>query len=114
MLPPASSPSDFEIIEYAPPAPILMFVVIDDIESPVQSVILFARTIIAIAPSRPALPTTQPKRKYIITPSIVSTSGVNTPPKVPNLEGFESSLNFERILLIINHIKNYKMTLIIT
>ena len=30
------------------------------------------------------LPTTAPKRMYMITPSMVSTEGVKTPPKVPN------------------------------
>ena len=37
-----------------------------------------------IAPIKPALPTTQPKRIYIITPKMVSIEGVKTPAKVPN------------------------------
>ena len=57
----------------------------DDIDKPVEMVMLFANNIIATAPKNPALPTTQPRRKYIITPKIVTTSGVNTPPNVPNL-----------------------------
>ena len=86
MLPPASKPNDFEIIEYAPPAPIFIFVVIEDIDNPVHIVTELAIKIIATAPRNPAFPTTQPKRKYIIMPSIVKTSGVNTPAKVPNFE----------------------------
>jgi hypothetical protein len=35
-------------------------------------------------PIRPALPTTQPKRRYIITPKIVNIEGVKTPPNVSN------------------------------
>jgi hypothetical protein len=33
---------------------------------------------------RPIFPTTHPKRKYIITPIMVSIDGVKTPAKVPN------------------------------
>jgi hypothetical protein len=40
--------------------------------------------IISQAPKRPALPTTHPRRKYIITPNMVRKVGVKTPPKVPN------------------------------
>lgn len=39
---------------------------------------------IARVPIKPALPTTQPKRKYMITPKIVNIEGVKTPPNVPN------------------------------
>ena len=85
MLPPVSNPKDFEIIEYAPPAPILIFVVIDAIERPVHIVIDFANKIMITAPIKPALPTTHPKRRYIITPRMVKTSGVKTPANVPNL-----------------------------
>lgn len=84
ILPPASSPSDFVIIEKAPPEPILIFVVIDDMERAVQIVIDFARTIIRTAPRKPALPTTHPSLKYIITPRMVNTSGTNTPPNTSN------------------------------
>ena len=38
-LPPTSRPSDWEMMAYAPPAPIRMFDVIDDIARPVQIVI---------------------------------------------------------------------------
>ncbi len=44
------------------------------------------------APSRPAFPTTQPILRYMITPNIVSSVGVNTPPKVPN---FLALISFE-------------------
>lgn len=37
-----------------------------------------------MVPKSPALPTTQPRRRYRITPKIVNMEGVNTPPKVPN------------------------------
>ncbi len=33
---------------------------------------------------RPAVPITQPKRKYMITPKIVRIEGVKTPAKAPN------------------------------
>ena len=72
------------MIAYAPPAPILIFVVIDYMESAVDSVIVNERIIIIHAPISPAFPTTHPSLKYIITPSIVSKVGVKTPPKVPN------------------------------
>lgn len=61
-----------------------MFVVMADIDKAVHNVIKNEMPIISQAPSRPALPTTQPRRKYIITPRIVSNVGVKTPPKVPN------------------------------
>jgi len=85
ILPPASRPNDLEMIEYAPPAPILMLVVIEDIERPVQMVTVFAKRMMRTAPTNPVFPTTQVSLKYMITPRMVSTSGVNTPPKVPNL-----------------------------
>lgn len=56
---------------------------------------------IPIAPIRPALPTTQPKRIYMITPKIVRIEGVKTPANAPNL--FFSAMNYwiGRILLIL-------------
>ena len=84
ILPPASKPNDFVIIEYAPPDPILIFDVIDERDKAVQTVIDLANNIIATAPRNPALPTTQPSRRNIITPSMVRTSGVKTPPNTPN------------------------------
>ena len=51
----------------------------------VTKAILLQIATIATAPQSPALATTQPKRRYIITPRIVSTLGVNTPKNAPNL-----------------------------
>ena len=84
-LPPTSSPRDCDMIAYAPPAPILIFVVMADIDRAVHSVIKNEIMMINHAPSKPAFPTTQPILRYIITPRIVSSVGVNTPPKVPKV-----------------------------
>ncbi len=51
---------------------------------PVEIEITWAIIIIIIVPIRPALPTTQPILKYIITPKIVRIEGVKTPAKAPN------------------------------
>ena len=66
-----------------PPAPIFLSVATDDTLKPVVTAITCAIRIITIAPIKPALPTTHPKRIYIITPRIVKTDGVKTPAKVP-------------------------------
>ncbi len=73
------------MIENAPPAPMRMLVVIDDMERPVSAVMPTAIRMISQAPIRPALPTTQPSRRNMITPRMVSSVGVKTPAKVPNL-----------------------------
>jgi hypothetical protein len=39
---------------------------------------------IKMAPSTPALPTTQARRRYMMTPRMVRTVGAKTPAKVPN------------------------------
>jgi len=52
------------------------------IESDVKKVINVDKVTIRRVPKRPTFPTTHPKRKYIITPRIVSIDGVKTPPKV--------------------------------
>ena len=39
---------------------------------------------IAIVPKSPELPTTHPRRIYMITPKMVKMDGVKTPAKVPN------------------------------
>ena len=83
-LPPISSPKDLETIAYAPPEPMRMFVLTEDIDKAVQVVMRNETIIINHAPKSPAFPTTHPSRKYIITPRIVNKVGVNTPPKVPN------------------------------
>jgi hypothetical protein len=59
-------------------------VVIADIDKAVHKVIRNDTIIISQVPSSPALPTTQPILKYIITPSIVRIEGVKTPENVPN------------------------------
>ena len=89
--PPVSSPSDCEIIENAPPGPIRMLVTNVDIDSPVAPVMAKASTMMRAAPPRPALPTTQPSRRNRMTPRIVSSVGVNTPPNVPNFVGCAAS-----------------------
>ena len=43
-----------------------------------------AKVTIISVPMRPTFPTTQPKRKYIITPNTVRMEGVKTPPNVFN------------------------------
>ena len=55
-----------------------------DTESVVRNVIAVASVTIASAPIRPTLPTTHPKRRYMMTPRIVRIDGVNTPPNVPS------------------------------
>lgn len=72
------------MIAYAPPAPIRMLVVTDDIDRPVQVVIAKARRMMSAPPRRPAFPITHPSRRYMMTPRMVSSVGVKTPPKVPN------------------------------
>ena len=60
-----------------------MFVTIEAIESPVDTVTTLAKRIINRAPPKPAFPTTHPRRKYIIAPRIVNIVGVKTPSNVP-------------------------------
>lgn len=54
----------------------------DAMESAVRKVIEVAKVTMMSVPISPTLPTTQPKRRYMITPNIVRMDGVNTPPKV--------------------------------
>ena len=61
-------------------------------DSVVSVVMALAASTINSALKMPALPTTSPKRRNMITPRIVSTQGVNTPPKVPNLAGPAAAL----------------------
>jgi hypothetical protein len=51
-------------------------------EREVRKVIEVARLTIIRLPNNPTLPTTQPNRRYIITPRIVRIDGVKTPAKV--------------------------------
>jgi hypothetical protein len=54
------------------------------IERAVSSVIDTEIETMSRVAGRPTLPTTHGRRKYIITPRIVSRLGVKTPLKVPN------------------------------
>jgi hypothetical protein len=54
----------------------------------VRKVIEVARLTIIRLPNNPTLPTTQPNRRYIITPRIVRIDGVKTPAKVLSPEDF--------------------------
>ena len=68
-----------------PPFSIFLSVEIEETLKPVVIEIKWAKTIIrttCIIPEE--LPTTLPKRIYIITPRIVSKEGVKTPLNVPN------------------------------
>jgi hypothetical protein len=53
-------------------------------DKPVKKVMLVERVTMIKVPIRPTFPTTQPKRRYMITPKMVRIEGVKTPPKVPN------------------------------
>jgi hypothetical protein len=50
-----------------------------------MKVIELASSTTSSVTGRPRLPTTHPKRRYMMRPRIVSTLGVKTPRKVPNL-----------------------------
>ena len=54
----------------------------DAMDSEVRKVIDVAKVTMMSVPMSPTFPTTQPKRKYMITPRMVSMEGVNTPPNV--------------------------------
>jgi hypothetical protein len=64
-----------------------------EIDSPVKKVIEVEIVTMRKVGQSPTWPTTQPKRKYIITPRIVKIEGVNTPPKVPNPEDSDVDLD---------------------
>lgn len=83
MLPPTSRPRDWDMMEKAPPPPILMLVVMEERERAVKVVMTKERRIIKSDPRRPAFPTTQPRRRNMITPRMVRRVGVKTPAKVP-------------------------------
>jgi hypothetical protein len=55
-----------------------------EIERPVRKVMLDAIVTIRSVLTRPTLPTTQPIRRYMITPNIVRILGRYTPLNVPN------------------------------
>jgi hypothetical protein len=54
-----------------------------EMERAVRNVMLVASVTMISAPISPTLPTTHPNRRYMMTPRIVSTDGVKTPPNVP-------------------------------
>lgn len=83
--PPNSGPSALEIRKYAPPPETGVFVDTAEIERVVRVVMALAMMRIKKACKMPASPITYPARMNIITPSIVSIEGVNTPPKVLSL-----------------------------
>ena len=64
-----------------------MLVAIADSDSAVSVVIAFAANTIPTATTHPDCPTTWPNRRNMMTPRIVRTHGVNTPPNVPNFVG---------------------------
>jgi len=72
-------------MKYAPPVSIRSFEPMLDTATAVIAVIALARSTIASAWTSPAFPTTQLKRRYMMTPMIVRKLGVNTPPKVPSV-----------------------------
>ena len=82
MAPPISMPNDLLIKKYAPPALTGALVAIEAMESEVKKVIEVPKVTIISVPISPTLPTTHPKRRYIITPTTVRIDGVKTPPKV--------------------------------
>jgi hypothetical protein len=51
--------------------------------SPVVTVATCANKMITMAAPNPTVPTTQPRRRYIITPTIVKIVGAKTPSNVP-------------------------------
>ena len=53
-------------------------------ERAVKNVIDVESVTIKKVPLSPTFPTTHPKRRYMMTPSIVRIDGVNTPPNVDN------------------------------
>lgn len=69
----------------------------DAIESAVRKVMDVPSVTIDSVPSKPTLPTTHPKRRYIITPTTVRMEGVKTPPKVFN----PFALLLELILIVV-------------
>ena len=57
----------------------------------VSRVMEVARVTMTKLPNQPTLATTQPKRRYIITPKMVRIEGVKTPPNVPKPDVESSS-----------------------
>ena len=76
------SPRD-EVVVSAHPRT-LRLVAIAESEMLVKTEMPVARASITSARANPALPTTKPSRRKRMMPRMVSTLGVNAPPKVPN------------------------------
>ena len=83
MLPPKSGPSTREIMKYTPPTRIRRLDAMADRLNEVSVVMVLDSARIARPSHNPAWPVTNPVRMNMITPRMVSTQGVNTPPKVP-------------------------------
>ena len=84
MAPPASSPKLLDTKKYSPPTPTWMLVAIAEALKPVINVMELAKHTTSMVKPRPKFPTTQPKRRYIISPRIVKILGRYTPKNVPN------------------------------
>lgn len=61
-----------------------MFVANDDKANPVKKVIPLEIVTMRRVDGKPAFPKTQPKRRYMTTPSMVKMLGVKTPLNAPN------------------------------
>ena len=87
MAPPSSRPRLRETMKYSPPTPTRMLVDRAEALRAVMQVMELASTTTSRVRGRPRLPSTQPKRRYMIRPRMVSTLGVYTPRKVPKVWG---------------------------
>ena len=74
--PPNSGPRLRETMKYSPPTPTRILVATAEALIAVMKVIELDTSTISIVNPRPTFPTTQPKRRYMIRPRIVSTLGV--------------------------------------
>jgi len=81
--PPIRGPIDREIRKYAPPALTVPLVAIADIDDVVTKVTTEAMETIAMAKGIPAWPTTQPNRRNMMTPKMLSMHETKTPSQVP-------------------------------
>ncbi len=76
IVPPHSSPRLCATMKYSPPTPTRMFVARAEALSPVMKVIELETSTTSTVSASPRLPTTQPNRRYMIRPRMVSTLGV--------------------------------------
>ena len=103
--PPISTPNDLLIKKYAPPPFTGALVAMDAMDSEVRKVMDVPKVTMINVPISPTLPTTHPKRKYMITPSTVRMEGVKTPPNVFN----RFAVYVGSFLIINSLIYNYRM-----